>query len=75
MDGDLYDKPYEYNPFRFAKMRSENNAQSQEKVDATDIGDTFLGWSYGRYAWSVHLSQAFDSNVGHCHLTPEVAKQ
>ncbi|KAL9134254.1 MAG: hypothetical protein Q9175_004568 [Cornicularia normoerica] len=50
MDGDLYDKPYEYKPFRFTKMRSENYAQSQEKVDATDIGDTFLGWSYGRYA-------------------------
>lgn len=50
MDGDLYDSPYEYNPFRFAKMRSENR-----KVDATDISDTFLGWSYGRYAWSVHV--------------------
>ncbi|KAF6232554.1 hypothetical protein HO173_009222 [Letharia columbiana] len=50
MDGDLYDKPYEYNPFRFAVMRSESNVPSHEKVDATDISDTFLGWSYGRYA-------------------------
>ena len=53
MDGDLYDEPYEYRPFRFAKMRSENNVAGHDKADATDISDTFLAWSYGRYAWLV----------------------
>lgn len=58
MDGSLYDEPYEYNPVRFAKMRSAG----YEKVDATDTSDTFLGWSYGRYAWSVHLSQVIGNS-------------
>lgn len=75
MDGDLYDKPYEYNPFRFAKMRSEDIVPSHEKLDATDISDTFLGWGYGRYAWLVHLFQALTVNVGHCHLPPKAAKK
>ena len=75
MDGDLYEKPYEYNPFRFAKMRSESIIPSHEKVDATDISDTFLGWGYGRYAWLVHCFQAFGRNAGHCHSPPGVAKK
>ncbi|CAF9931029.1 MAG: hypothetical protein ALECFALPRED_004781 [Alectoria fallacina] len=50
MDGDLYDKPYEYHPFRFAKMRLEKSVPGHDKADATDISDTFLAWSYGRYA-------------------------
>ena len=62
MDGDLYDEPYEYNPFRFAKMRSGG----YDKVNATDISDTFLGWSFGRYAWSVHLSHVFDATPSRC---------
>lgn len=59
---DLSNEPYEYNPFRFAKIRSA----SYEKVDATDISDTLLGWSYGRYAWSVHFSHVFDGTPSHC---------
>ena len=74
MDGDLYDKPYEYNPFRFANMRSENIVPCHEKFDATDISDTFLGWRYGRHAWPVHLFQALTVNVGHCHFTTQSCK-
>lgn len=38
--------------------------EGREKIDANEISDTFLAWSYGRYAWLVQWSQAFDSNVG-----------
>lgn len=58
MDEDLYNEPYEYNPFRFANMRLGNDKLAgEEKIDAIDISDTFLRWIYGRYAWSV-LSSA-----------------
>lgn len=50
MDERFYDNPFQYDPFRFMRIRSET-VKSQEKVDATEITDTFLGWSYGRYAW------------------------
>jgi cytochrome P450 len=50
MDERFYDKPLEYDPFRFVRIRS-GGLESQEKVDATEITDRFLGWSYGRYAW------------------------
>jgi len=50
MDKRFYDEPFEYDPFRFVRMRSKS-AEGQQKLDATEISDTFLGWSYGRYAW------------------------
>lgn len=50
MDDRLYEQPYVYDPFRFAKMKGGN-----EKVNMTQTSDRFFAWSYGRYTWSVHL--------------------
>ena len=48
MDDRFYDRPDHYDPFRFARMTSENNG-----LDATQTSETFLRWGHGRSAWSV----------------------
>lgn len=50
MDERFYERPDEYEPFRFARMR-EMGALDGHKGDATEVSDKFLAWSYGRYAW------------------------
>ena len=44
----FYDRPDQYDPFRFARSASE-----KDRLDATQTSDTFLRWGHGRSAWSV----------------------
>jgi len=50
MDEQIYANPLEYDPFRFAKSETEKDVTGQGN-DATKASDTFLPWSYGRFAW------------------------
>lgn len=52
MDDKFYDRPEEYNPWRFARMSSED-VVGGDKVEATEVNEKFLGWSYGKHAWLV----------------------
>ena len=45
MDDRFYNSPDQYDPFRFARM--------DDRVDATQISDTFMRWGHGRSAWLV----------------------
>ena len=45
MDDRFYNRPDEYDHFRFARM--------DDRVDATQSSDTFLRWGHGRSAWLV----------------------
>ena len=47
MDARFYERPEEYDPFRFTKTGDT------ERLEATRISDTFLSFSYGRTAWCV----------------------
>ena len=48
MDDRFYERPEEYDPFRFVKTTGDT-----ERLEATRISDTFLSFSYGRTAWLV----------------------
>ena len=51
--GHFYDKPKEYDPLRFARLRMEEAVGPKLGPESTDVTDDFFGWSYGRHAWSV----------------------
>lgn len=48
MDDRFYDQPEQYDPFRFARMVSEN-----DRMDAAQTSEIFLRWGHGRSAWWV----------------------
>ena len=50
MDERFYAKPEMFDPFRFARMRTDP-ALEGERFDATQTSDKFLAFSYGRHAW------------------------
>lgn len=63
-DGRFYDKPNEYDAFRFARGQTVPTADesagdistdkltaSQKAQGFTTAGDTYLPWGYGRHAW------------------------
>ena len=50
MDERFYAKPEMFDPFRFARMRTDP-ASEGERLDATQTSDKFLAFSYGRHAW------------------------
>lgn len=52
MSEEFYEKADVYDPFRFARI----NEESGTRLDAADVTDQFLGWSYGTHAWSVFPS-------------------
>ncbi|KAK0516828.1 hypothetical protein JMJ35_001431 [Cladonia borealis] len=49
MDERFYTKPEMFDPFRFARMRTDP-ALEGERFDATQTSDKFLAFSYGRHA-------------------------
>ena len=50
MDERFYAKPELFDPFRFARMKTDP-ALEGERFDATQASDRFLAFSYGRHAW------------------------
>lgn len=48
MDERFYPKSEDFDPFRFARMRTEG-----DRLDSTQTSDTYLAFSYGRHSWSV----------------------
>ena len=46
MDERFYPKPEEFDPFRFARMRTEG-----DKPDSTQTYDIYLAFSYVRHSW------------------------
>lgn len=59
MDDRFYERPEEYDPFRFVKTVGDT-----ERIEASRISDTFLAFSYGRSAWSVKIL-TFSTDRGH----------
>ena len=56
MDNRFYEKPEQYDPFRFARV-----ASGSDRLDAAQTSDTFLRWGHGRSAWSVSSALSTDS--------------
>ena len=48
MDERFYPKSEEFDPFRFARMRTEG-----DRLDSAQTSDTYLAFSYSRHSWSV----------------------
>lgn len=68
-DDRFYERPFEYNPFRFVKT-GPGVSEGGQRLEATDISDKFLGWSYGRYPWYTALRPPFHIPM----LTPYLAQ-
>lgn len=45
-DGSVYERPHEFDPLRFVKMRG----QTTRSMDLTSTSDEYLGFGHGRHA-------------------------
>lgn len=56
-DDSLYPNPYEYDPLRFARLKTVTEAENKEDsslskhLDAAQPSDKYISFSYGRSAW------------------------
>ena len=53
-DGQFYENPRQFDPFRFALMRSAKGQSSKHQFTSTSL--EYLGFGHGQRAWCVDLS-------------------